>query len=82
MQHEPNTTRQWKAPDALTDGEIALLEMLCLHKCPVSSAAAILGLSPRTIENRSRTIRQKLGMRTLDEALAKWRENAATTEIA
>lgn len=57
---------------ALTGGERVLLAILADNECSVQAAAQNLGISRRTALNRAITIREKLGVETMAEAIAKW----------
>lgn len=60
------------APDMLTKSEIALL-LVWGPGCTTRAAAAALGITVGATQARALVVREKLGVETMDEAVAAWR---------
>lgn len=67
--------RTYKDRNALTGAEIALLAVIEQHGS-ISTAAEMLGISPRTARNRVDSILEKLCVDTTAQAIEKWRRAA------
>lgn len=73
MMASTETRHHYLAPDRLTPGETTLIETLSREGCSVGVAATILGITPKTAENRARVIREKMGVEFIEEAVSLWR---------
>jgi hypothetical protein len=62
--------RMFRNPNALTDAEARLVEVYAQNRgAPLARIAEIMGLKERAVAERARIVREKLGVKTLGEAI-------------